>query len=520
MNKTLFAKPPVDGAGPGHYIELKFDRKMRKVFKFMAKIKWNFVFGLAATLLFAGLLAVRLGVFEQEARPARDVSADTVRHPETWMNIYQNKKKIGVIQRGFHKLSNERFQTEERVTLALNTMGIPQVLHVATETELNPDLSFSAFTFELTSSLFRFSARGFRSQDRLIVFSGLPSVRQKTVLPFRENLYISGNIYESAFHSALQKQASRKFNIFDPSTLGVRSIAVTREADEVIPIMGKRVLAQKYCADFLGARNCAWLDKTGEILKETGLLGISMEKVSKTDAAAGLAPGASVDFTQIASIAANRTIAAPDTLAELKLKIDGINGAFLLLSGGRQKREQNVLTVTRESLPDEEAANALPPAVAQFLKPSALVQSDAADIKKQAEKIVRPADSRKVRLEKIVSWVYRNVEKKPVLSVPNALEVLKMKAGDCNEHAVLTAALLRAAGVPAQIETGLVYQNGRFYYHAWNLAYTGRWVTADAVFNQIPADVTHIRLARGEGGQELSLLGVLGKIQLEVLSFK
>jgi len=45
-------------------------------------------------------------------------------------------------------------------------------------------------------------------------------------------------------------------------------------------------------------------------------------------------------------------------------------------------------------------------------------------------------------------------------------------------------------------------------------------VTADAVFNQIPADVTHIRLARGEGGQELSLLGVLGKIQLEVLSFK
>lgn len=296
--------------------------------------------------------------------------------------------------------------------------------------------------------------------------------------------------------------------------------AVIVKADEVIPIMGKRVLTQKYCADFLGARNCAWLDKTGEILKETGLLGISMEKVSKTDAAAGLAPGASVDFTQIASIAANRTIAAPDTLAELKLKIDGINGAFLLLSGGRQKREQNVLTVTRESLPDEEAANALPPAVAQFLKPSALVQSDAADIKKQAEKIVRPADSRKVRLEKIVSWVYRNVEKKPVLSVPNALEVLKMKAGDCNEHAVLTAALLRAAGIPAQIETGLVYQNGRFYYHAWNLAYTGRWVTADAVFNQIPADVTHIRLARGEGGQELSLLGVLGKIQLEVLSFK
>ncbi|MDD4240423.1 MAG: transglutaminase-like domain-containing protein [Smithellaceae bacterium] len=486
----------------------------------MAKIKWSLVFGAVATLLFAGLLAVRLGVFEEEVRPVADTKTATVRLPETWMNIYQNRKKIGVIHREFRQLTSGRFQTAEKVTLALNTMGIPQVLHVATETELNPDLSFSSFTFELTSSLFRFSARGFRSKDRLIIFSGLPSAQQKTVLPFRENLYVSGNIYESAFRSAPQTHTSLKFNLFDPSTLGIRSVSVTREADEVIPIMGKRVLTQKYCAEFLGARNCAWLDKTGEILKETGLLGLSMEKVSPAAAAEGLAAGSSVDFTKIASIPSNREIADPGALTELKLKIGGINGVFLLLSGGRQQRDQNILTITREILPDEEPAAALPPAVALFLKPSALAQSDAADIKKQAGKIVRATDGRKVRLEKIVSWVYRNLEKKPVLSVPNALEVLNLKAGDCNEHAVLTAALLRAAGVPAQIETGLVYQNGRFYYHAWNLAYIGRWVTADAVMNQIPADVTHIRLARGEGGQELSLLGVLGKIHLEVLSFK
>lgn len=104
--------------------------------------------------------------------------------------------------------------------------------------------------------------------------------------------------------------------------------------------------------------------------------------------------------------------------------------------------------------------------------------------------------------------------------MPNALEVLKNRTGDCNEHAVLTAALLRSAGVPAQIETGLVYLNGRFYYHAWNLAYVGQWITADAVFNQIPADVTHIRLVRGEGSQQLDLLGVMGKIKLEVISAK
>jgi transglutaminase-like putative cysteine protease len=83
---------------------------------------------------------------------------------------------------------------------------------------------------------------------------------------------------------------------------------------------------------------------------------------------------------------------------------------------------------------------------------------------------------------------------------------------------VLTAALLRAAGIPAQIEAGLVYLNGRFYYHAWNTAYLGDWVTVDSVFNQIPADVTHLRLVRGEGGEQLDLLGIMGKIKLEVIS--
>ena len=46
---------------------------------------------------------------------------------------------------------------------------------------------------------------------------------------------------------------------------------------------------------------------------------------------------------------------------------------------------------------------------------------------------------------------------------------------------------------------------------------SGSWITVDSVFNQIPADVTHIRLALGEGPQQLDLLGIMGNIQLEVV---
>jgi hypothetical protein len=104
-----------------------------------------------------------------------------------------------------------------------------------------------------------------------------------------------------------------------------------------------------------------------------------------------------------------------------------------------------------------------------------------------------------------------------VLSVPSALETLRQGVGDCNEHAVVFAALARAAGIPAQVEAGLVYMDGRFYYHAWNVVNLGVWITVDALMNQFPADVTHIRLVRGEPAEQIDLMRVIGKLSLEVL---
>lgn len=488
----------------------------------MPKIKLSIVWGIFITLVFLTLLTIRLELFQKKSGGVAAVQKTAIQRPaETWMNIYQKEKKIGVVQRKFIILETGGFQTKENVIMQINTLGTTQVLQIYTETDLNPDMSFSSFNFDLNSSLFRFNARGYVVQDKLILFTGLPSTQQKSEIPLKDIPYISGNVYEAGFAAGMEKDAPRGFSIFDPSTGGIRTIKVTREADEVILIMGKRTLTQKFCADFMGAKNCAWLGKDGEVLKETGLLGLSMEKVSPAKAREGIASGSNIDFAQIASITSNINITKPEKLNEIKIKITGIRDLFLLLNGGRQIFRQGIMTITKERLSSLTAQeNKGSEGFNQYLQHSPLVQSDHPQIKAQAEKIVLSTDNLRQKMRKIVNWVYRNIEKKPVLSVPNALEVLNNKVGDCNEHAVLTAALLRAAGLPAQIETGLVYLNGRFYYHAWNIAYAGQWITADSVFNQIPADVTHIRLVRGEGGEQLDLLGVMGKIQLEVLSIK
>ncbi|MEK6196395.1 MAG: transglutaminase-like domain-containing protein [Deltaproteobacteria bacterium] len=106
-----------------------------------------------------------------------------------------------------------------------------------------------------------------------------------------------------------------------------------------------------------------------------------------------------------------------------------------------------------------------------------------------------------------------------MLSLPDALSTLENRIGDCNEHEVLFAAMARAAYLPTKVEAGVVYLNGRFFYHAWNHVDLGRsdWITADALFNQIPADVTHIRLTSGAQEDQLNILGLIGKLGITLL---
>ncbi|MBU0545269.1 MAG: transglutaminase domain-containing protein, partial [Proteobacteria bacterium] len=69
-------------------------------------------------------------------------------------------------------------------------------------------------------------------------------------------------------------------------------------------------------------------------------------------------------------------------------------------------------------------------------------------------------------------------------------------------------------------EAGLVYLNGRFYYHAWNLLYLGEWITVDSLFGQIPADVTHIRFSTGDQKEQLDLMGIIGNLKIKVMEYK
>lgn len=484
--------------------------------------RWPWAAGVLVLGVFLVLLAVRMDwiprTFQASGGPAAGETAGPGER-DLWMSILQEGRKIGYTHR-VTASSPEGWKVREDVSMRINTMGYPQSITFRTSGDLNPDLSLRAFTFDLQSSLFRFSARGSVEGGTLVVTSGMPGEERSARFPLPEAPRLSAGILETVWGAKLKEGESRTFPVFDPVAMGQRPVTVTAGGEETLEIGGAKLRARKFHVDFMGARQTAWIGEEGDVLRERGILGITLERTTREGALTGLASDASADLTEVASVASNLSLKDPAGLASLRLRLSGADAPNLALRGGRQRLEGGVITVTRESLsPARQAAREFVVRGA-YLGSDPFIQSDHRLILARAGQIVPAAAPDHVKAVRIVDWAFRNIEKKPVLSVPNALETLQNRVGDCNEHAVLVAALGRASGIPTVVEAGLVYQRGRFYYHAWNAFYIrewGKWVTADAVFNQWPADVTHLRLVRGDMDRQMDLLGLIGRLRLEIL---
>ena len=116
-----------------------------------------------------------------------------------------------------------------------------------------------------------------------------------------------------------------------------------------------------------------------------------------------------------------------------------------------------------------------------------------------------------------------------------ASEVARSKSGDCTEHALLTAAMLRVAGIPSRVASGLVFadqfagEKKVFAYHMWAQALIGtgaeaHWVDLDATLSGQAFDATHLALVvttLKDGEFESSMAPIskmLGKLRVEVVS--
>lgn len=113
-------------------------------------------------------------------------------------------------------------------------------------------------------------------------------------------------------------------------------------------------------------------------------------------------------------------------------------------------------------------------------------------------------------------------------NLATAAEVARELAGDCTEHAVLLAAMLRAKEIPSRVCVGLVYaqQHGGFAGHMWTEAFLGgRWVPLDGTLGRGGTTAAHIKLSDSSLAENaptpvaafLPIVHLMGKMKIEVL---
>jgi len=243
-----------------------------------------------------------------------------------------------------------------------------------------------------------------------------------------------------------------------------------------------------------------WLLRTVE-----GLLTTEMRKVTKELA---MAENEEVDIDAVALVKVDKDIRRARRLEQLKVTLEPLQDGMKLPdlpNDAFQKMERDGAVVKLSILrahPDPAKSYPLPckdKKLAALMKPTVWLETtDPKIIELTKDALFGEKDALKAarNLERFVREYITH--KNMASSMATAAEVAETKSGDCTEHAMLLAALARAAGLPSRAVTGLVYtepgKKSGFQFHMWTEIYVGEWMPFDAAMHG--HDATHITIVR------------------------
>ena len=348
--------------------------------------------------------------------------------------------------------------------------------------------------------------------------------RQSTLsFPLAKKIYPIGAV---PYLLVSQDFAQRRFSLptFDPMSLSSAELVVTVEGQEERDLEGQKVWVYDLKLSFMKVETKMKVDQFGSVLWQEEPGGMTMKWETKEKALEmPLETSSSVDLLEELAIKSNVEIPHPRELSYLKAELRNIEATSFQLEGDIQRVVSSQPLIVEIDNERREDLSGQPPTEKETHS-SPLVQSEDLRIRRRAEKIVDSEDDSRQRAEKLCLWVFKNIKKAFAVSIPSALEVLRVRKGDCNEHTTLFVALARSLGIPSKICVGIVYKDGHFYYHAWPEVWIGEdweegyWQPMDPTFGQTIADATHIKLLEGDLEKQVEIARVVGKLEVEILA--
>jgi hypothetical protein len=461
--------------------------------------------------LFGLLLERDYFVKTLETREAQVLRRD---REESFSGVYFKGDRIGYVKNRLAP-DEENYRLRQEAYLLLNIMGQSHPVHLVVNARLDPAMLLQSFDFALSSPFYTMTAAG-EVVGRTVNFTlTTGKERLKDSITLATPPVLSTNNRGYLLDRNLQPGDKLKIPFFDPISLSGKDTVLEYMGYDKVLIKGRIQRLHHFTESFAGMKINSWLDDSGKVIKEESPAGFTFIAEPEFKATAIMNEGQEILGSVSVKIAGTMPADYP-TRARLGYHLSYPPEAEVEVDRDRQRLTGDLLTVTREKTPDEAAVacGGPPPAT---LAATPYIQSNHRRIGELRQTLVTERMSALAKVRILAAWVFNNLEKRPVLGIPDALTTLTSGRGDCNEHAALFAALARNAGIPTRIVAGVTFHEGAFFYHAWNEVCIGDgWLSLDTTNNHIPADVTHIKFVEGETSEQIKIGALLGHLQIEV----
>jgi hypothetical protein len=443
---------------------------------------------------------------------------------DNWSRIFFRGTPIGYAHTSMDIQEDDParyYVIRSEMELRLTAMGRQLDLAVDLTVNLNAVQALHSFEFDMKADPYRTRIRATRMDGERYRMSIQSAGETRTsVITIPDDVVLDSPVTELAM-KALTPGKSLTLRILDPATMGTAAMTVTALREETITVGGSNCLAKALATDYQGIRFLSWMGADGRMLRQDTPFGWTIEASTADEAIAAMKKtGRSDDLLAALAVPCVGTIPNPRASRELKLRLTGVSLGEEDLPSPRQRillatNTTTEIVVVRSYYPAP-GANA-PAPDRSYLAASTMIQSDHADIRRQAAAITKGLSDPAAKARAIAEWVYREIKKEMAASLPSALDVLRARRGDCNEHTYLFVALARAAGLPAAVKVGLAWHENAFYYHAWPAVFAGDWVEVEPTWGEETVDATHLALAEGELASQMRILKAIGRLKIEVI---
>jgi transglutaminase-like putative cysteine protease len=487
-------------------------------------------------------------VAAQEARPPQPAGQPL---HEFWEAVHLQGSHIGYAHGVFHKTKEGMIRGEEEMHLTLTRFG----------QSMKMDFRISMTESE-KGQVRQFSIRQTLGRDEEVIRSGVIQdgrVKLTTILgrnPPKEESYdwndkAIGLFAQEKLYAGRGLKPGLVFDFvsFVPEFNIVLATQVKIGEKQPTELLGNRKHAfwratmqvEKINNITMPALVC-WVNDDGEVYKREqffpGLGDVAFYRTSKDRArnpGAGAVATADTDIGYSQLVRANRSIPGFNETRSVTYRAsikdaDDIESMFA--KDDRQTLKvinKNEVEVT-VTVPDPPAqpvrAVGAPPA--DHLKSNHFLASEDPNVVRFARDATAGVTDPWHKALRIERWVRDRMTNKDYgKAFATAAETARTLDGDCTEHAVLAAAMCRAAGVPSRTAIGLVHvpADRAMCFHMWfEVWINGKWYSLDATLGQGRVGAGHLKVldAHWNGTDSflplLPVVRLLGKLKLDILS--